>query len=243
MNKNKEYHVKINPFEVLRYLGFRGGSGQAADQDPFSGVDSAVAHQLRRGISAVEAASAPKYTYKIFSLERTDGKLFFAGTSAEIQGKDGQDLLSDCEECIVLAATLGQKSEMLLRRAQITGMSDAVILDSCASSAIESICEQLSQDLEAEYESRGLFLTDRFSPGYGDMPLTMQKELCALLQTEKRIGLTVSPGLTLIPSKSVTAIIGISHRPQTMRDAACDGCRLRETCAIRKAGGCCGNRK
>ena len=243
MNTNKNYTVKINPSEVLRYLGFRESSGPAAEADPFFGVDRVIADQIRRCMDSISSISEPKYIYRVFSLDRLQGRILLSGTSTEIQGQDGARLLSECDSCIVLAATLGQKSEMLLRRAQITGMADAVILDSCASSAIESICEQLNQDLKSDYEARGLFLTDRYSPGYGDMPLSMQTELCALLQTEKRIGLTVSPGLTLIPSKSVTAIIGISDRPQIMRNASCDGCRLRETCQIRRAGGCCGNRK
>ena len=244
----KIYNVRINKDEVLRYLGYVSSC---------SCIDAAVDAQINNCIKTITQAAQPKYVYRVFGIDRVDRntcedpgynnytseKIMLSGTSSEIIGHDAAVLLRDCSACIVMAATLGQKCEMMLRRAQITDMTEAVILDSCASSAIESICEQLNDDLRSEYLSAGKFLTDRYSPGYGDMPLTMQPELCGLLQTEKRIGLSVSPGLTLIPSKSVTAIIGIADRPQKMREVSCDLCRLRDTCKIREAGGSCGKSK
>ena len=269
----KIYNVRINKDEVLRYLGYvssrspddacssAGDGGSNGEEHSCSCIDAAVDAQINNCIKKITQAALPKYVYRVFDIERIEKnacgcyaqdhgnigdnseKIMLSGTSAEIIGHDAAVLLRDCSACIVMAATLGQKCEMMLRRAQITDMTEAVILDSCASSAIESICEQLNDDLRSEYLSAGKFLTDRYSPGYGDMPLTMQPELCGLLQTEKRIGLSVSPGLTLIPSKSVTAIIGIADRPQKMREVSCDSCRLRDTCKIREAGGSCGRSK
>lgn len=233
----KIYNVRIDRNEVLRYLGFTKNAqagGGAADPD----IDT----QIERCEKMIIEAVLPKYVYRILPIERGGGKIRLSGTSLDIIGNDAAKLLAECDSCIVMAATVGQKTDMVLRRAQISNMADAVIIDSCASSAIESICDQLNEDLRREFEAKGLFLTDRYSPGYGDMPLSMQTEICGLLQTEKRIGLSVSPGLTLIPSKSVTAIIGISDRPQTMREASCDHCRLKDTCKLRKAGQTCGKR-
>lgn len=263
----KIYNVKIDKDEVLRYLGYTrsrasndagcsAGDGGTESRPFHYELDAAVNAQIDNCIKKTASAAQPKYVYRVFALERSlkdnckpadadaeNERILLSGTSVEIPGRDAAALLRDCSSCIVLAATLGQKSEMMLRRAQITDMTEAVILDSCASSAVESVCEQLNDDLRSEYAAAGKFLTDRYSPGYGDMPLSLQPELCGLLQTEKRIGLSVSPGLTLIPSKSVTAIIGISDVPQKMREVSCDACRLRDTCKIREAGGSCGKSK
>lgn len=264
----KIYNVRINRNEVLRYLGFTKNvqadiktgadtetalpadtkinqtkSAASTGNAENNSVDRNIAAQIEQCEKMVLDAAQPKYVYRVLPTERTDDKIRLSGTSLCIEGKDAEKLLAECGSCIVMAATVGQKTDMLLRRAQVYSMADAVILDSCASSAIESICDQLNEDLRKEFESKGLFLTDRYSPGYGDMPLSMQTELCRLLQTEKRIGLSVSPGLTLTPSKSVTAIIGISDRPQKMRVVSCDECRLKDTCNLRKAGQTCGNRK
>ena len=58
------------------------------------------------------------------------------------------------------------------------------------------------------------FLTDRFSPGYGDFPMESSKDLVGLLDAGRRIGLTVSQSGILIPRKSVTAVLGVSDRPR-----------------------------
>ena len=62
---------------------------------------------------------------------------------------------------------------------------------------------------KAEY--RGLPLSARFSAGYGDVPLELQRDIFALLDCPRRIGLTLNESLLMSPSKSVTAIVGISR--------------------------------
>ena len=61
------------------------------------------------------------------------------------------------------------------------------------------------------------------------------------LDAQRRIGLHVTNSLLLNPTKSVTAIIGLSDRPQAARIRGCAYCSMRETCALRKGGKHCGN--
>ena len=63
-------------------------------------------------------------------------------------------------------------------------------------------------ELSAQVEGEGLTLTGRFSPGYGDLPLTLQPALLERMQAY-RIGLTVNAGGQLQPEKSVTALCGL----------------------------------
>lgn len=167
------------------------------------------------------------------------GEIILEGTSLRLTGNDISALLKECSRCILLAATIGAETDRLIRKAQISNMSDAVILDFCASSAAEELCSRVYSDLEKEFEEKGFYLTDRFSPGYGDLPLSLQDEICRVLRTDRRLGLTVSAGGMMIPSKSVTAVIGISGRPQPKKISGCAGCRMRETCNFRKAGKTC----
>ena len=83
------------------------------------------------------------------------------------------------------------------------------------------------------------FLTDRFSPGYGDLPLSLQPEICSALDAARRLGLHVTEHFLLNPSKSVTAVIGLSDRPQMARIRGCGHCAMYETCALRKGGKRC----
>ncbi len=93
--------------------------------------------------------------------------------------------------------------------------------------------------IRQEFSARGLYLTGRYSPGYGDWPLTAQPALCRLLDTSRLLGLTVSPTHLLLPRKSVTALLGVSAQPVSGHRAGCGRCALRETCEYRKRGNTC----
>lgn len=48
----------------------------------------------------------------------------------------------------------------------------------------------------------------RYSPGYGDLPLTNQKIIFDILNLE-RLGLRITERFMLVPEKSVIAIAGV----------------------------------
>ncbi|MFR4384234.1 MAG: vitamin B12 dependent-methionine synthase activation domain-containing protein [Phascolarctobacterium sp.] len=75
---------------------------------------------------------------------------------------------------------------------------------------IESYCDDIQSKVDT-----GNLKQSGFSPGYGDWPLEEQKLLFPILDCAKRIGLTLTDGMMMAPSKSVTAIIGLSE------DVAC----------------------
>ena len=132
-----------------------------------------------------------------------------------------------------MAATLGAQSERLLLRHQARSSADALIIDAVLSAAIEAVCDKQERLLREEFLKSGLHLTDRFSPGYGDMPIEQTKEICAVLQAERSIGLTVSNRGIMIPRKSITAVIGVSRYKQSRRPSPCSVCNMRENCALR----------
>lgn len=214
----------VNPWEVLRYLG--AGQGQVPEE---------LLETVRRCGAEIQTAARPKAIWRVFSLEKTR----LADTNVTLTGQDIRRHLADCHQCVLMAATLGADVERLLMQVQVSDMARALILDSCASAAVENLCDNLEADLRTQVEAEGLFLTDRFSPGYGDLPLSFQRDFCALLNTQRQIGLTVSESSLLIPRKSVTAVLGISQRPRTTRSSGCANCNLFETCQIRKSGATC----
>ena len=59
---------------------------------------------------------------------------------------------------------------------------------------------------------------------YGDLPLEAQRDVFALLNPEKRIGVTLNDGLLMSPSKSVTAIAGIGKSLSECYKNACENC-------------------
>jgi hypothetical protein len=215
----------INPNEVLLYLGYKGGD-----------VPEDVEESIARCSAALMNTARPRLTYRIFPIK--DGRP--EGVGFSLKGEDIQHHLEFCTHAVFMAATLGPDVETLLMRKQVTDMAEALILDSCASTAIENICDNFEGDLRAEYAAQGLFLTDRFSPGYGDMPISQQTDFCEAMDTRRRIGLTVSQSGIMIPRKSVTAILGVSPVPKTRRSSGCARCTMFRSCQIRKSGRVCG---
>ena len=151
-------------------------------------------------------------------------------------GRDIAKHLTGCKEAVLLGATLSAGVDALIRRTEHTDMLRAVMLDAIAGAAIERVCRDLEQQLKQELPYP--YFTERFSAGYGDLPLTQQGALVQLLDATRKIGLTVTPHSTMLPMKSVTAIIGLSHSP--VQDARrfgcgrdCGECPYRNDCAMR----------
>lgn len=210
--------------EVLRYLG-----------GPITDVPSSLLQSVQGAAAQLQAVARPRAVWRSFDLDGTA----LTGTTLTLPGDAIQRHLSHCHRALLMAATLGADAERLLLHTQVTDMAQALILDSSASAAIENVCDNLEADLRSQVESQGFFLTDRFSPGYGDLPLSLQSQFCTLLNTQRQIGLTVSQTSLLIPRKSVTAILGISDQPRLTRSSGCQNCALFETCQIRKGGATC----
>ena len=216
---------RIPRAETLQYLGYRGC---------FPGGE--LLSELERCEELMLRTARPRLVWRLFPLS-SDGRL--EGTDYRPAGEDIRAFLSDCDSVVLLAATLGAEAENLIRRAAGRDMAAAVILDAAGSAAIEKVCDNFCEDLAAELAPR--CLTDRFSPGYGDMPLSDQHAFFRVLDVSRRIGVTLSDSALMIPQKSVTALIGVSDRPQEKRGRGCGSCGMFENCPYRKEGKSCGS--
>ena len=117
-------------------------------------------------------------------------------------------------------------------------MLRALALDCCAAAAVEEVCDQIEGELQGQFP--GCFFPFRYSPGYGDLPLSLQGPLLALLDAPRKIGLCASAAHILTPRKSVTAILGVSDTPVNQTARSCVGCPAQSGCQYRKSGGHCG---
>ncbi len=117
--------------------------------------------------------------------------------------------LDGCEKVIVFAATVGLGIDRLIKKYSIVSSSKAVMFQAIGAERIESLCDEFCNDLKNEFAKKGFSLKPRFSAGYGDFPLECQREIFALLDDGRRIGLCLNSGLLMSPTKSVTAVIGL----------------------------------
>lgn len=218
--------MELDIDEALRYAGVRG---EAPD---------ALRRQAASVAAELTAAVRPRYTYRIFPLERRGEDYFLPGADILLPGESAARMLKECDRAALLACTLGARFDAMLRTEQARDMARALLLDGCGSAWVEAGCDQAERELGARLP--GAYLTDRFSPGYGDLPLDLQPAVCAVLDTQRRLGLCVTESLLMNPGKSVTAVIGIAARPQPARIRGCAYCAMRERCTLRKGGKHCG---
>lgn len=222
----EKINVNVDIHEAYRYMGCRGI------------IDGDTGKELQHAADLIEEHARPLFIQKICNINRTNG-LSLKGTCLKLEGKAIDALLHDCEICSIFCATIGNDIEALIRKWQLKDLAFAAMLDACASSAVENLCNKVEAEMANEFGAQGLFLTDRFSPGYGDLPLSIQPDFCAVLDTSRKIGVSVSESGIMIPRKSVTAIIGISKNPQKHFNTGCCNCGLINTCKFRENGVTC----
>lgn len=119
--------------------------------------------------------------------------------------------LSGCSAVLVLAATVGTAPDVFARRASVSSPAKAVMYQAIGAERIEALCDEFCRDMSERYVSSGILLTPRFSPGYGDLSLAVQRDIFSLLDCPRQIGLTLGESLLMIPTKSVTALIGLRN--------------------------------
>ena len=113
--------------------------------------------------------------------------------------------LQGCSQIVILAATVGIETDRLIARYNALSPAKALLISAIGSERIEALCDAFEDDLR----SGGREIRPRFSPGYSDLPIEYQKDIFALLDCSRRIGVTLTESMLMSPSKSVSAIIGI----------------------------------
>ncbi len=114
--------------------------------------------------------------------------------------------LSGCKRALLFCATVGAVFDREALKYSRLSPSKAVVLSAVGSERVEALCDAFLDWYKEEYRVK---LRPRFSPGYGDLPLELQREIFSLLEPEKRIGVTLNESLLMSPTKSVTAFVGI----------------------------------
>ncbi|QIV78026.1 methionine synthase [Fervidobacterium pennivorans subsp. keratinolyticus] len=105
---------------------------------------------------------------------------------------------------LVFISTLGNTLDEEIENLSQTSTLEAMLLDAWGSEAIE----KLNDTFEQIFKSRNnCELTMRFSPGYGDLHITVNKTYVELLGVTDKI--TVLDTGLMIPRKTTTCIAGI----------------------------------
>lgn len=178
-----------------------------------------------------------KTVMKVMDVTHTDDGVILNPGNLILEGDMAKTMLEECDQAVLFAATLGVPFDRLLKRYQLQDMADAVLVDALGSSYIEGVCDQLEQKIQDMFPQ--CYLTDRFSCGYGDLPLQTQKAIGKVLSLPSSLGVQVLDSNMMNPTKSVSAILGIAKTPQPARIRGCSVCLLKNDCSFHKNGTVC----
>lgn len=188
LNKSE---LKIDKKEVLRYLGY--GNKDA---------DDATLKRIESLTEELEKELAPKVCYEKYPVIK-DGESICFGM-VKTNSDNLKKNLAGCEEVYVFVATIGIGIDRIIGKYSRVSPIDAVICQAIGTSLIEELCDRFCKSLDADFKR------PRFSPGYGDFFIENQKEIFEMLDVPRKIGVTLTESMQMVPTKSVSAIVGIS---------------------------------
>ena len=176
--------------EVFRYAGV-------------ASPDDAVNRELDACLALLPPTLRGSVVWAVYDVVRKDDvlDLGFAKTSS----RDLARALDGCDRVCVFAATASLLFDRLVRQHETVSPARALLCGALGSERVEALCDTFCDYLSGTYTTH-----PRFSPGYGDLPLTLQKDLFAALGVTKRLGVALSESLLMTPTKSVTALVGIT---------------------------------
>ena len=215
--------MEVNRKEVERYLGYRG----------LTTIDEKMQSVIEDCIREMEEAMTPRCIYKTFPIEWDSESCEFAGIRVE-PGNLTRNL-KGCKEIVMLAVTIGPGADRLVKRSEIRDMLKAYTYQAVGAAAVEAWCDEVNERIKQEAADKELYARPRFSPGYGDFPLEVQKDFERILEMPKSIGVSLSESLLMTPTKSITAVIGLSDKATDCHRAGCEECNMHETCEYSRA--------
>lgn len=190
----KYYAPKVNKKEVLRYMGC-----VEDDEGTIALIDECL--------SEIRDEATYRVCYSRFQIS-SEGDNIDLGF-ASVKSHSLAVCLKECDEIVLFCATVGRSIDRLIERYNIFSPSRAVVLQAIGSERVEALCDAFCTDIAKEEEAGGRKTRPRFSPGYGDLPLELQREIFLTLDPTAKIGVSLNENLFMLPTKSVSAIIGI----------------------------------
>ncbi len=174
-------------------------------------------------LNACKKEAWEKLSYKVCYIElgvKMDGEICDFGFFS-VKSRDLSKNLCGCKRAILFSATIGIEIDRLIAKYGRISPTKALMFQAIGAERIEALCDAFCKEIEKE---KDVSLKPRFSPGYGDLGLLVQKEVSAVLKLSKNIGVTLNDSLLLSPSKSVTAFAGVVEGKDFATTNKCEAC-------------------
>lgn len=186
--------LKYDLRETARYMGYKHGASPSEE----------ICELVEEAYEELCKVIQPKYIYKEYDFTKTEDGIIIDGI--EFKSKKMLNHLRDSNSMILFGATLGQGVDTLIRKYSVTDIAMTAVAQAVAGSMVENLCDIACDELKKEIKGEH---RPRFSPGYGDFHVSSQADFFKLLPMNKQLGISLSDGFMMTPTKTVTAFIGV----------------------------------
>ncbi len=174
-------------------------------------ITPAVKSLVENCFKEAESLIKPRGVYLIRKIAEKNNLIKLLNSNIVLKGESMRKLLKDAHAVIFMAVTIGPGiDERIKAETEAGNVEKALIFDVIGSEAVEAVANSLNSFLDTQARHTRSFLTMRFSPGYGDLPLDFQREIYNELKL-KEIGIKINEKNLLYPQKTITAVIGIER--------------------------------
>lgn len=219
---------EIGKDDLVRLLGGKNGTVRS----------SSVSKTIEAWTGRVHGLIEPHLSFLVRPIVHT-GPSTFTVRGIPFTSSRISRALRSCTDAVCFIATIDEGIEREVQKLMKAGkLSEAYILDSMGSVAVEGIVAKFHARKEAEYRKQGRSVTIRFSPGYCDWNISEQKKLFSLFDTDK-VPVTLHRDTWLMgPRKSVSGIFGILPYDNGGIAASYNPCTEcgKQGCIARRAG-------
>jgi len=191
----KDLPYQVNQRAFLALICFKTGK---------STITETMYKRMKRAVEKAKSVIEPRGVYALYRIESVLEEMVVLENRISLAGRSISTHCKGFSHVYLMAVTIGEKIDKLIEESPV---EMAMIIDAYGSEAVEGVAESLNKGIEREAVHFGLVRFNwRFSPGYGDLPLSTNLLFERALAMED-IGIRVMENLSLSPRKSITAII------------------------------------
>ena len=183
--------------EILRYLGYRG-----------SEITDGVEKRIEACMNKANEVSKIGYSYRLFSVSYKEEGVTVENALMTMPGSSIKKHLAGADTIALMCVTLGRAFDVEVEAQMVKDPASGVILNACGIALVEKAADDLQKLIDDSLEGT-LHTGVRFSPGYGDLPLSLQEDFLRVLNAEKYVGIRLNSSYLCNPAKTVTAVCAI----------------------------------
>jgi hypothetical protein len=178
----------------------------------------------------------PSLHYQNTEIDSVEKSTVHLEEGPEFKSSKLSKTLKNCDEIVCYIATLGDAVEGEIKRLMDEKhLADAYILDAMASVAADNIVEMFHQHMKDIYKNQSKQVTLCFSPGYCDWPITDQKKLFRMFDSNE-LDIELTDSCFMQPRKSISGVFGITPSDSNPMEQSYNPCLecSRHNCSARR---------